>query len=305
MQCLNLCELPWKWEYYTWSNKQQGANRVFSRIDRAIENDEWMNTFGHMEVDYKMPFISDHAPMIITLRRVESSGKIPFKFFNVWADHEDILLVVEGVWQTQLHLDTMKDIRYKLKALRLELKQLNNNEFRGVTTKIEHLRYRLQDTKEQLNRGYSDAVALEEKKLLEELKRWSLIEENILQQKSRAKWIKLGDSNTKYFSVVMKERSHKKVIAKLTNAFGDRLTDQKEFQQETIAFYKSLMGSRLDHLPAMNKERMKLGPVFTHYQQVSLYAVVTDQEIFEALCAIGDDKAPGVDGYNALFFKRT
>ncbi|XP_075103713.1 uncharacterized protein LOC142178282 [Nicotiana tabacum] len=100
------------------------TNRVFSRIDRAIGNDEWMNTFGHMEVDYKIPFISDHAPMMITLRRAESSGKIPFKFFNVWANHEDFLSVVEGVCQTQLHS---------------ELKQLNNNEFIGVTTKIEHL----------------------------------------------------------------------------------------------------------------------------------------------------------------------
>ncbi|XP_070046398.1 uncharacterized protein [Nicotiana tomentosiformis] len=226
-----------------------------------------MNTFGHMEVDYKMPFISDHAPMMITLRRAESSGKILFKFFNVWADHEDFLSVVEGVW--------------------------------GVTTKIEHLRYKLQDTQEQLNRDYFDAVALEEKMLLEELERWSLIKESILQQKSRAKWIKLGDSNTKYFSAVMKERSHKKVITKLTNAFGDRLTDQKQIQQEIIAFYKSLMGSRSDHLPVVNREIMKLGPVLTHSQQVSLCAEVTDQEIFEAMCVIRDDKAPGVNGYNA------
>ncbi|XP_070049128.1 uncharacterized protein [Nicotiana tomentosiformis] len=50
---------------------------------------------------------------------------------------------------------------------------------------------------------------------------------------------------------------------------------------------------------------MKLGHVLTHSQQVSLCAMVTDQKVFEVLYAIGDDKALGVDGYNALFFKRT
>ncbi|XP_075078414.1 uncharacterized protein LOC142164326 [Nicotiana tabacum] len=226
---------------------QDFANyRFFCRIDRAIGNDVWMNTFGHMEVDYKIPFISEHAPMMITLRKAESNGKIPFKFFNVWAYHEDFLTVVEGVWQTQLQ-------------------------------------------------GYTDADALEEKKLLEKLERWSLIEESILQQKSRAKWIKLGDSNTKYFSV----------NAELTNAFGDRLTYQKQILAKIISFYKSFMGSRSVHLPAINKEIMKMGYVLAHSQQVNLCAEVTEQEIFEALNAIGDDKAPGVDGYNALFFKRS
>lgn len=41
----------------------------------------------------------------------------------------------------------------------------------------------------------------------------------------------------------MKERRHKKVIAELANAYGDRLTDQYQIQEEIITFYKSLMGS--------------------------------------------------------------
>lgn len=81
----------------------------------------------------------------------------------------------------------MKDVWYKLKELRQVLKQLNNAEFRGVTTKMEQLRHMLLDSQEQLNRCYTDAFALEEKMLLEGLEKWSLIEESILQQKSRAK----------------------------------------------------------------------------------------------------------------------
>lgn len=31
---------------------------------------------------------------------------------------------------------------------------------------------------------------------------------------------------------------------------------------------------------------------------------VTKQEVYEGLKGIIDDKAPGIDGYNAMFFKR-
>lgn len=50
---------------------------------------------------------------------------------------------------------------------------------------------------------------------------------------------------------------------------------------------------------------MKQGPTFSQQQRLQLYAEVTDQEIFEGLRAIGDDKAPGVDGFNAHFFKKS
>lgn len=53
-----------------------------------------------MEVDYKMPFMSHHAPMMVTLRKVDSSGKISFKFFNIWADNEEFVPLVEEVRKT-------------------------------------------------------------------------------------------------------------------------------------------------------------------------------------------------------------
>lgn len=42
-------------------------------------------------------------------------------------------------------------------------------------------------------------------------------------KKSRSMWIKLGDSNTKYFAAIMKERHHKKQIIKLTSANGEKI----------------------------------------------------------------------------------
>ncbi|XP_060178257.1 uncharacterized protein LOC132608212 [Lycium barbarum] len=40
------------------------------------------------------------------------------------------------------------------------------------------------------------------------------------------------------------------------------------------------------------------------HQQLMLCDAITDQEVYDGLCGIGDDKSPGLDGYNAYFFKK-
>nr|XP_016501785.1 PREDICTED: uncharacterized protein LOC107820081 [Nicotiana tabacum] len=65
------------------------------------------------------------------------------------------------------------------------------------------------------------------------------------------------------------------------------------------------MGTSAKELPAINKLIMQQGPKFTHEQQLALCKEVTTTESYDILCSIGDDKAPIVDGYNAIFFKKT
>ncbi|KAH0679514.1 hypothetical protein KY290_021611 [Solanum tuberosum] len=62
IQDLLLIELAQKGNYYTWTNKQLGAARICSRIDRAFGNHEWMMKWGHLHIVYELPQMSDHAP---------------------------------------------------------------------------------------------------------------------------------------------------------------------------------------------------------------------------------------------------
>ncbi|XP_019251156.1 PREDICTED: uncharacterized protein LOC109230079 [Nicotiana attenuata] len=80
--------------------------------------------------------------------------------------------------------------------------------------------------------------------------------------------------------------------------------DPEEIREEIIKFYKSLMGSAAHILPAVNKQTMRKGPVITQQQRIRLCAEVTKKEIYDGLYSIGNDKSPGVDGYNAYFFKK-
>ena len=132
-----------------------------------------------------------------------------------------------------------------------------------------------------------------------------MIEENSLRQKARARWITLGDANNKYFSSVIKERNQKKHIRSISSLDGRLLYEPQEIREEFVMIYKSLMGSSAGKLPAINAQVMKRGPVLSRQQRLQLCTDITEHEFYTALQSIGSDNEPGVDNYNALFFKHT
>ena len=185
------------------------------------------------------------------------------------------------------------------------LKQLNRKEFKCIGKQIDMARIEVANVQNQLNEQATDELIVKEKELLIKLEKWSLIEEIALRQKSRIKWIQLGDAKNKYFSSVIKERTQKKQVRSIMSLNGQMLYDPQEIQEEFVMFYKSLMGSSAGKLPAINAKVMKRGPTLTKQQRLQLCTAVADQEIYEGLKSIGNDKAPGIDGYNAFFFKHT
>lgn len=89
------------------------------------------------------------------------------------------------------------------------------------------------------------------------------MEEGALKQIARAKQIKLGDSNSKYFAAIIKERQQRKQIIELTSLTGDKLSKPEDITNEITSFYKSLMGSATHSLPTIEKEIMQKGPVLS------------------------------------------
>ncbi|XP_019262563.1 PREDICTED: uncharacterized protein LOC109240391 [Nicotiana attenuata] len=214
---LLLTGVQWTGDYYTWSNKQLSTERIYSRIDRAFGNHEWMMNWGHVVMQYDDPYISDHAPMLLSMAAARYNTKVSFKFFNVWAEHKDFMKIVEDIWQNTFSTNSMENIWKKLKNLRSDLRRLNNEEFKFIRQKIEKARQDLKNTQELMQLRDNTDLLAGERKLLQELEKWSLMEECALQQKAKATWIKLGDSNNKYFSALIKERTQRKQITELTS----------------------------------------------------------------------------------------
>ncbi|XP_019239474.1 PREDICTED: uncharacterized protein LOC109219468 [Nicotiana attenuata] len=253
---LYLTEIPWRGEYFTWTNKQQGDDRVRSRLDRTLGNDCWMMQHDHLTVNYEDPFISDHAAMLIPITQSTINIKVPFKFFNVWADYSEFPHIVAEGWKQNHIRGRMKIIWYKLKDIKPRFKQLNKEVYKGVTERINQAWNKLKSIQAQMHNQYTDALGDQENDCLQQLESWNL-------------------------------------------------TEAADIKEEPMQFYKALMGTSAKHLHAVNRMVMKKGPTLIHQQQVELCAEVTDAEIYKGLCSIGNEKAPGIDGYNEVFFKKT
>nr|XP_009799142.1 PREDICTED: uncharacterized protein LOC104245256 [Nicotiana sylvestris] len=171
----------------------------------------------------------------------------------------------------------MENVWKKLKTLKPLFKRLNADEYKGITKRIEDARSDLVTVQEKMQSQYSDSLLEQEKQTLQQLEKWSLIEE---------------------------KRSHRKQILKLITEDERKVNSQNNIKEECIRFYKNLMGTSTNTLPAINKEIIKNGPKITHEQQLNLIAEVTEHEVYKGLCAIQEDKAPRVDGYNSCFFKK-
>ena len=90
----------------------------------------------------------------------------------------------------------------------------------------------------------------------------------------------------------------------LQNAQGEILTSPETIKEEIVTFYKTLLGSCAPSLTALDLATIRAGPVLSLNTRASLIQPVTIEEINRALHEIDDNKAPGIDGFNALFFKR-
>ncbi|PHT36475.1 Vacuolar protein-sorting-associated protein 37 -like protein 2 [Capsicum baccatum] len=125
----------------------------------------------------------------------------------------------------------MQNLWSKLKHVRPKFKILNNEEFKSIADKVAKARNELTIVQKQLQVQYSNSLRELESTTLQNLEKWSLIEESVIRQKSRSIWLKLGNSNTKHFNVVIKERTQQKQITQLKALSGQMLSGSEEIKR--------------------------------------------------------------------------
>ncbi|KAF3633178.1 hypothetical protein FXO38_25711 [Capsicum annuum] len=117
-----------------------------------------------IEVLLQQPGISNHSPL-----RLELGGKCrgsakSFRFFNCLVEH----------------------LEFIYKVIKYSLKKLNNSEFKNVREKVADLRGHLNRIQEKMNdHSIVEFHRQHEQDWIQQLEKWSLIEESVMVQKSR------------------------------------------------------------------------------------------------------------------------
>lgn len=118
-------------------------------------------------------------------------------------------------------------------------------------------------------------------------------------------WIKLGDTNTKFFHASVKVRQNINAIHKLIREDGSVAMGQNQITHEIREFYMRLMGTAAEMLPMIDKEAVRRGPQLKIHQQRELVANCIEEEVREALFSMSSSKAPSIDGFNVHFCKKS
>ncbi|XP_062080436.1 uncharacterized protein LOC133785198 [Humulus lupulus] len=138
--------------YYTWSNNQDGTNRIFSKLDRVIINEDWLDTFPNVNAIANWEVVSDHCAIILKHIFVQKIGLCPFRFFNMWTSHPKFKSTVLASWNDSLALEGygLQQISRKLHRLKFILKRFNWRTVGDIVKNYEESKLMYQQAKSKL-----------------------------------------------------------------------------------------------------------------------------------------------------------
>ncbi|XP_021845359.2 uncharacterized protein [Spinacia oleracea] len=207
--CMHYCQLnevKTMGRFYTWNNKQDGADRVFSRIDRVLANTKWGDRFELAEATFLPEGDFDHCPMVLNCYQ-NSPHKRPFRFFNMWTSSPRFNAIVDTNWGKYVYGCPMYRVLQKQKWIKADLKGLNREGYSDVETEHHRCHKLLIETQNVLHANPGNhALAAHEKPIAAEYRKAKDNYLSYLKQTAKVHWLQNGDENTKAFHQSIRQR---------------------------------------------------------------------------------------------------
>ncbi|GKC56323.1 RNA-directed DNA polymerase, eukaryota, reverse transcriptase zinc-binding domain protein [Tanacetum coccineum] len=128
-------------------------------------------------------------------------------------------------------------------------------------------------------------------------------EEKLLAQKIRIDWLNEGDKNSVFFHKVIKGRRSRNRVHSICDENG--VTYEKEdVPLQCVKHFQQFLG-KSTYTHDIDLSNDLFSAVLSNEEADNMVKKVSDREIKYALFDIGDNKAPGPDGYSSVFFKKS
>ncbi|XP_077226473.1 uncharacterized protein LOC143888949 [Tasmannia lanceolata] len=240
IDCCSLHDLKCMGQTLSWSNSPKTSELKLRRLDRALVNDEWINTL----IDSFAIYRYDHAPLIIHLAERHNEIKKPFKFFSAWLMDLSIFECVERAWSINSKGNPMFRLSQKLKNTKQAIKIWNQTKFGRVNLIAPSVKQDLEDVQIALASNPTDLhLRSRESSLKERFFKVSRMEESMRRQNAIVQWLNLGDSNFAYFYSVMNARRNQNSIGGLLDVHGNLTTDHSQIENIMISYFQNLLNS--------------------------------------------------------------
>lgn len=186
----------------------------------------------------------------------------------------------------------MENFPQQLNELQTVLKDWNSTAFGNIFAQKMDFFTKLKRIDRKIQSGWSNNLIQLQKAIWKEYEEILAKEEILWYQKSRAKRIEFGDRNTMFFHGVT-------TITKLQNNQGVWIDDPIELERVATEYFKDLFFINEPSIPYILEGHF---PALDSISLGDLDRNINDEEIHRTVKNIGAFKAPGPDGYQAIFY---
>ncbi|XP_021985624.1 uncharacterized protein LOC110881777 [Helianthus annuus] len=275
--------------------------KKMSKLDRFLINSEFFNLWPQACFQVLPSMWSDHIPIILNMKAV-NYGARTFRIFNSWFGKEGFEEAVIEACNSFVYHGGPPDVQFirKLGQIRNKLKSWRNVMIKKEGEVVSGAKEKLEEMEALLERRdlteEEEWIFSENKKIVLEAE---LLLAKDLKQRSRVKWAKDGDENSKYFHSMINKRKACNAIRGLE--VEDRWVSKPSLvKKEVFKFFRSNFVEECQSRSSLNFSNLKKLSVT---EAAGLEVLFSRNEIKTAVFECGGDRAPGPYGMNFRFFK--
>ncbi|KAL5781686.1 hypothetical protein ACOSP7_006715 [Xanthoceras sorbifolium] len=282
-----------------------GSRNVQERLDHFFATNQWVNLFSGIKVEHLGFMFSDHRQISAKFVRGGPSGSgggdRKFRFEPFWLKDEECYSVICTAWGGFDSETSGRGLRDKLVMCADRLEKWSKVKFGSLKKAIDRKRCEINLL---YDRKQSEQVLNVIKSRERDLESLLSKEELYWKQQSRVDWLLAGDKNSKFFHRRATARKKKNQISSLLDSRGVRRESEQGMSSVVFDYFsdlfRSIQPSSSDFSAASSFLERKVDA-----QMVGrLGEAFTRAEVRSAVFEMGPNKAPGPDGFHALFFQK-
>lgn len=228
-----------------------------------------------------------------------------FKYFSFLATHPQFMGEILAAWQKETAVGSeLFLLGQRLKEIKKVCRRLNKIGFGNIQQKTRLVMEELQEIQSELLVSPTETLFRRE---FVARKRWKFLDSALqifFRTKSRIRWLKEGDANTKFFYKAVITHQARNVIRFLFDIHGAKITNKAQIKDMVVSYFQHLLGSVSSFVTPASVAEFKC--IMTYRCPASLVenlcGLHSDEEISLTLMSMPKSKAPGPEGFPAEFF---
>lgn len=245
-ECLVDCgldDLETRGVFFSWSNERP-EDPILRKLDRALGNDSWRQSFPDTVEMFEAPGDSDHAPCVVDFEVASEIRKSSFKYFSFLSTHPRFIGDIQTAWSENIMMGSkMFSLKQRLKAVKKACREINRVRFANIQQRAKDAMMNLKRVQENLMTAPTDSLFREE---FVARKKWKFFEsaQNVFFiRKSRVRWLKDGNANTKFYFNSVVAHQARNAIRYLIDAQGVKITNKAHIKHMVVSYFQNLLGA--------------------------------------------------------------